>query len=495
MKCSKQEIDQIPIELVKNSHDHFLGSICEIINLCFTESKFPSSQKIAKIIPLHKKNDKYSVSNYRPISILPFLGKIIEKCIFSRLISFIKNHELLSSAQFGFIKGSSTEDAVLKMCDYIYEALNNKNFGIGTFVDLCKAFDTVSHPVLLRKLERYGCRGGPLALLRNFLSNRHQYVQIQNKFSSKKPVQIGLPQGSSLSPILFLLYINDLPSISSDLKYVLFADDTSLFLSDPSYDNLIRRFNTALELFNQWCIANRLSVNVDKTHYMHFTNRSSLLNYGQLSLNSSLLSSTSKTLFLGVTLDNSMKFNSHIDIISSKISKSIGIIFKLAPFLPTRTLINLYYSLIYPYFIYCNLVWGGTYSTHLDPLLKLQKKALRIINKKPFLHPTNELFFNNSILKLPDIHIFRMGIYMFSNNSFRSNFERSHDHNTRNSFLLLPSHQRLNSTIRSTSSRGVRIWNSIPVNIQESPSVPIFKSRFKKFLVEKYNPVFLSYAE
>ena len=191
----------------------------------------------------------------------------------NRLTSFFTKYDLLSTAQYGFLKGKSTGDALIELLEYVYMCLNEKEFLIGVSVDLCKAFDTLQHPLLLEKLERYGVRGVGLEWIRSYLSGRRQYVFINGVNSSVRHLNIGVPQGSILGPLLFLIYINDLPDMSNQLKPILFADDTTFLLSDRSFSNLIPKLNSELNLVYDWTIYNRLSVNSNKTSCMLFSNR------------------------------------------------------------------------------------------------------------------------------------------------------------------------------------------------------------------------------
>ena len=269
LKVTKQGINEIPVKLFIQSRVSFLAIICDMINTCFKLGSFPDVLKRAVVVAIHKKGDRSLTSNYRPIALLPFLSKVFERCIFKRISSFISKHNIISPSQFGFSKGKSTEDAVCCLTEHIYESLNSKNVCVNVFIDLRKAFDTINHKIVLRKLEFYGIRGLPLKLHSTYLTNRFQCVRFKTACSDLKPICIGLPQGSILAPILFLLFINDLPNISQNFKSILFADDTTLSFNHSNYTDLNTTCNVELKSFHKWTLANRLTLNVDKTNLRH----------------------------------------------------------------------------------------------------------------------------------------------------------------------------------------------------------------------------------
>ena len=357
-------------------------------------------------------------------------------------------------------------------------------------IDFQKAFDTINHSILLSKLEIYGIRGLPLQLISNYLQNRHTIVKINNAFSSPKPLHLGLPQGSVLSPILFLLYINDLPNISTSFKPILFADDTTLCFNNPDLSILNETCNSELEKFFSWTICNRLSINYDKTFIISVSNlftNTNLPNTGDIILNGSAIKTENSCKFLGVFIDKKMKFDVHIQYISKKISKNIGILFRIRDLVPHQVLKSLYYSYIYPYLYYCIVVWGGTFDVHLNPLKILQKKAIRIINKQPYLAHTTPLFFSNGILKLEDIYKYSLGIHFYKYKLYDS-YLRDHDHDTRFRDTLRIPFNRLVTSGQSVSERGSRVWNSLPDDVKGSASLRTFKYKLKAFYIGKYSP-------
>ena len=329
-----------------------------------------------------------------------------------------------------------------------------------------------------------GIRGGALNLIKSFLSNRLYKVRINSSTSDELVCNIGLPQGSILSPLLFLVYINDLFNFSTDTSIVLFADDTTLIFQDEDYDNLVSKCNSVLTNFREWTYANRLSLNVDKTFSMLFTNRR-IVTRRNLYFGTELIREQEECVFLGVKIYTKLKFYSHTRSVHSKISKSIGILFKLSTVFPLHILKIMYYSLIYPYLHYCNIIWSGTYQTHIKPLAILQKRAIRVISGESYLSHTNSLFYQHGILKFTDINTYLTALFMFKNlNNF--NTFSNHNYRTRGRFLLRPQFQRTVITQQSIKYRGPKTWNSLPNSIKSIRTLPSFKLNLRKLLISQY---------
>ena len=484
LKNSKTGLNSLPVQLLKNECEYFSPVLTSIANNSFSSGIFPKSLKTACVTPILKKGDKKIVSNYRPISVVHYASKILEKLIQNRLHSFLHRFNIISENQFGFRRGKSTQDALIKLVDYFYDSLESKEFSAAIFVDYQKAFDTVNHHILLQKLEAYGIRGMALKLFESYLTDRRQFVRIGEACSEESPCNIGVPQGTILAPLLFTLYINDLNNISNEMSLILFADDTTLLFRNPSYDQLLETCNSELVKYRKWTICNRLSLNIDKTHVFIVSNRKIQyqpeLYYGDM-----LLSVKRECLFLGVLIDDSLKFGNHIKNLSSKISKSAGILFKLNQFTPPKVMRGLYFSLVYPYLTYCNTVWGTTFNTHLQPLIRAQKRIIRIINKEPFLAHTSPLFRKLSILKFEDINYYFVSVYMYKNsNSFETT--SSHGYSTRQSVDLRTSLRRTALTQHSIFYVGPKIWNTLPLDIRNLENLNTFKRNLNIYLLSKY---------
>ena len=308
-------------------------------------------------------------------------SKILEKCMVTRINCYINKFSIISSNQFGFTKNVSTLDAIEAFSNLIYDSLDSKLHSISLFIDLRKAFDTVNHKILLYKLERYGFRGPALRWIGSYLSDRKQFVRVGSSSSNLVVTNIGVPQGSSISPILFLLYINDLVNVSDLLKVLLFADDTTLCASGINFSQLVDSVNSELIKVSDWMASNRLSLNIDKTCALIFSKCDYNIILNPIIFDSHFVNIEPYAKFLGLFVDSGLTFKNHISYICNKLSKTIGILHKIKHFVPTNIMKKLYYSLAYPYFTYCNAVWGNTFPTHLKPLIILQKKTNPYNNK------------------------------------------------------------------------------------------------------------------
>ena len=235
--------------------------------------------KIAKVIPLHKGGSTEQVNNFRPISLLSIFDKIIEKLMHKRLYHFLEVHKILYENQFGFRKNNSTAHSLMDITEKIKESIDSGKFGCGVFIDLKKAFDTVNHEILITKLEHYGIRGSILKWFESYLTNRKQYVFYNGVSSDIASITCGVPQGSVLGPLLFLLYINDLPNISNKLLFFLFADDTNIYYESTNLQDLEKTMNKELKLLSLWVNLNRLALNVGKTNFVIFRSPQRSLNH------------------------------------------------------------------------------------------------------------------------------------------------------------------------------------------------------------------------
>jgi hypothetical protein len=260
--------DHLKPSIIKLIADHIAQPISHVINLCFQQALFPIELKQANITPIYKAGDPTLFHNYRPISILPVFSKLFERLLHTRLITFFDRCNIISPSQFGFRKQHSTEQALASTVERISSELDQGNDVIGIFLDLKKAFDTVNFDILIRKLEFYGVRGTPLALIRNYLNDRTQRTVLSNYHSNPLKCSCGVPQGSILGPLLFIIYLNDLPNSLSNAFTTMYADDTNVFLSGKNLPQLTASLNLELESLSCWFQSNRLSLNVDKTHAM-----------------------------------------------------------------------------------------------------------------------------------------------------------------------------------------------------------------------------------
>ena len=262
--------DGVSPRVVKGVARELSGSLSRLFNCCMREGHYPACFKVARVVPVFKGGDPTLFSNYRPVSVLPVLSQLFERVIQTRLVGFLERHRVIVLGQYGFRAGHSTAMAVLDMVERVRGAWGRGNAALGVFIDLKKAFDTVDHGLLLAKLEHYGVRGGTLGLLGDYLRGRSQYVVYGGYESERGGVSCGVPQGSVLGPLFFLLYVNDMARACGGLDLVLFADDTNIFAEGRDRAELFGRVNRGLGELSRWFRCNRLTLNLKKTEYVYF---------------------------------------------------------------------------------------------------------------------------------------------------------------------------------------------------------------------------------
>ena len=392
--------DRMSNKLIKFLKEELSGPLKLIINQSIEHSIFPDLMKIAKVTPLYKKDDVHKLINYRPISVLPVMSKIFERVLHNQLCEYFNRNDLLYSSQYGFRGKHSTELAALELIDRIILEMDHDEIPLSLFLDLSKAFDTIDHQILLDKLYFYGIKGNALQLIRSYLSNRYQYVKYKDAVSEALLITKGVPQGSILGPLLFIIYINDLASVSNHLHPIIYADDTTLLANLSVFSTGLVDVNDELNKYSTWMKVNQLSLNSSKSKAMVFHMPQKKVRIPELFIDGKSIEFVSSFNFLGIFLDSNMSWKTHTNFISVKIAKVIGILNKLKHFLPTSVLFNIYNSLLLPHMNYGLLLWYKSTSR----IFILQKKAIRAIACSNYNAHTSKLFRDLRLLKLDDLY-------------------------------------------------------------------------------------------
>ena len=414
-------LDGLNNRLIKEIKQFIIAPLTVICNLTFTTGVFPECWKIASVVPIHKAGRKDVFGNYRPISLLSSFSKILEKVMNKRLMLFLENNALLSSKQFGFRRGRSTEDAVSLLVDRVVSYLDKGLPCIGVFLDLAKAFDTVSLPILLRKLELFGIRGKALEWFSSYLCRRRQCVRVGSLVSDMENINFGVPQGSILGPTLFVLYINDL--LLYDLPntdVICYADDTALIFHDNSWDSVFRRAEQGLQEVHGWLKNNLLTLNVSKTRYLcfHKTAASAPQRDSTIKIHSCITSSVSSCScssilrathlkYLGVIIDERLVFDQHIAATAARVRKLIYSMKLLRDIADVDVLKGIYSALCLPVLTYCLSVWGGAGSSRMIHLERAQRALLKVMFRRPFRYATHLLYNMAQVLTVRQLFIKR----------------------------------------------------------------------------------------
>ena len=478
------DIYGISTKLVKDGGVVMIEIITILFNMSISQGKFPDALKNAKVVPIHKDDSRLEMSNYRPISLLPTLSKIFEKLMYARLISFFSKHEILYENQFGFQSNMSTDYAVNQVLNHIIKTLEKNEIGICIFLDFAKAFDTVNHEILLDKLEHYGIRGIALNWIRNYLTNRMQCTEIGDTQSELELIKCGVPQGSVLGPLLFLIYINDIVESSKLFNFTLFADDTSLYYSCKNTTNLENIINCELAKISDWLSANRLSLNVGKSKLLYFTNKNrNTLKDIEIKINGETLKEVDSAKYLGVHMDNALSWKVHTNNIKLRLSKGISMLAKIRHYVPESVRRSLYFTFINSHTGYNLLNWGTAPSTYIDTISAKTRKAIRLISFANKDEPSLPLFKKHSILPLEKDFELKQTIFMWKlengliPKSLASNFRTSRNR-------VIPILNRLESSAKHITYAGPKIWQKLPDEIKNIAFPKSFSKAVKNHLLQ-----------
>jgi len=487
----------IPTNLLKAGSSFLATPISYMINQSFNLGIFPSVLKLSKVIPVYKSGSPELCANYRPISLLSNLSKILEKAMHKRINEFLNKFNLIYKLQFGFRKHHSTNHALINLITCVFEKLDAGEYACGLFLDLQKAFDTVNQNILLKKLAVYGIRGVCLNWFESYLHGRRQFVAIENENSEVEGMEFGVPQGSILGPLLFLIYINDFRLCLSSGTAQHFADDTIILNSSKSTKKIKANMSRDITSIYDWLCANRLSLNAKKTEVMLFQPKNKKeFTKMTLKIKETKISVSNKVKYLGVILDSRLTWRDHLSELSKKLSRANGLLSKIRHYADTGTLVSLYYSLFHSHMTYGSLAWGSARKDELNRIQKLQNQALRIMTFSDFREPTSTLFSKFGILKLDGV--INMNLHLFMHDwyhlklpeAFINFFNFSANSSTRLSALhklTLPTRRTESYGSSNIKFKGASVYNQlIDLNININKSKNLFKKEIKTLLMAAY---------
>ena len=490
-------IDEIPPKVLKWGAQTFVPLLTKLFNVCINEGIYPDSLKLARVVPVFKDGNKNDVTSYRPISILSQFNRIFEKLLRDRLYNFLGKK--IYKKQFGFQPKHSTEQPVLDLKEHIIENCSKKMVSCILFLDLKKAFDSVSHQILLKKLEYYGVRGVALDLFKSYLSNRKQITRIHDDVSVFDLIEWGVPQGSVLGPLLFLIFINDIP-LASDLSTWLFADDTVLVESAKNLSLLELKMNEQVEKVQAWLLANKLSVHyVDKSKYMLVNSNNNIrVEDGcfELKMANHILDRTKTYKYLGIIVDEKFSWADHINAVCKKLSQAAGIIFKVRYLLSRDALMLLYHSLVGQKLRYGLICWATATNFLLNKVDVLHNKIVRYLTFSKACSRVWPLYCKLNVLSLDILIELEWGkvMYKFQNDmlpkAFDCYFRRpSHHHATRYAKQKNFEQVRTNTAKERTLLKfiGPKKWSEIPLVVKEAFSLKIFTAMYRTHLIDTHD--------
>ena len=397
--------DELSARFLQLCAPHVAEPLTYIFNASISTGVYPDHLKIARVTPIFKKGSRDDPGNYRPISVLSTVNKIFERILHNRLYKYLTKFNILYEYQFGFRKGHSTTQALVDITDRIKFAIDKKELTCGIFIDLTKAFDTVDHNILLQKMHNYGIRGNIHNLFKSYLSNRQQFVKVNNAKSNLKSINCGVPQGSVLGPLLFIIYINDIANSCKEGLFRIFADDTGIFCHSDTIDSLVTKAEEIIKKVSEWFKANKLTLNISKTSYVIFKPKrmSNIEIPDTISYQDIKIHRETQVKYLGLTIDEHMCWDKHTNEICTKLKSFFPLFYNIQQYLDMEHIKTIFYSMIYSRLKYGSIVTGLTSDENINKLQTLHNKLLKVLSHKNYRYSTNKLHNELSILKVKDM--------------------------------------------------------------------------------------------
>ena len=486
-------LDRISARIIRESADQISFAICKIFNCSLETGVFPDDWKFAKVTPLFKQGERNDINNYRPISVISVIAKVFERIIYDQLYSFLSVNHIISERQSGFRSLHSTLTALIEATDSWAYNIDRGNFNAVVFLDLKKAFDTVDHEILLTKLFAYGIQGVAYNWFESYLDNRKQQCFVNGSLSNTTTIKCGVPQGTILGPLLFILYINDLPNCLIHSQSRMYADDTSLSYADQDPNSVETCLNQDLDKISIWLSANKLTLNMKKTEFMLIGSRQKLNTLATtpvLKIDQAPVKQVSTTKSLGVVLDDRLTWHDQIEHLCKKIASGIGALKRIRQFVPPSTLHLIFKTLVQPHFDYCDIVWGSCGETLSTKLQKLQNRAARVLTFSSYDTDANQLISDlgwNTLSTQRDKH---KAILVFKSlNGLTPEYlgsrfisrEDTNPYSLRDSMnkLAIPL-PRTNYYKNSFAYSGAVLWNSLPSEVRQTGSLREFRNVLNK---------------
>ena len=487
--------DGLSNTLLKSIYLSILPALNIIFNKSLSKGEFPDNMKLALVKPLYKAKSRSDMNNYRPISLLPVISKVLEKLVHIRVMKFFNRHKVLYEGQYGFRSGRSTSDAILDLTGNILDGYNKGMYTLGLFLDMTKAFDCINHQILFRKLELYGIRGIALDWFKSYLGKRSLKVALGNVLSEEFPVSCGTPQGSVLGPLLYIIIANDMPKCLKFANSIMFADDTTIFMSGRNLKFLYRKMNDDLNRLTLWFNKNNLSLNIGKSYAVLFKTRTKLANYqGNITIDGVNVKQVPSVKFLGVHIDQHLDWNTHCQYLLTKLAMgnySLSMTKNMLPYFSKKIV---YQTNVESHLSYGISAWGPMANgSILRKLIVKQNTAIRAISNIKRRVRILPYYKKGKLLKLEDMiekSLLNLS-YRYINDTLPQRIVNlyefiNHQHNTRNNNNLRTPHHNLQIYNKSFLAKAPQLWQNLPQNMKDKPTIKSFNKYITKWKVENY---------
>ena len=484
-------LDNVSSYILKEAFKILIAEVTFMYNLSIRFSKFPDAWKQALVIPIPKVGNPSLVQNYRPISLLPLPGKILEKLVHKQLSNYLEMDELLVDEQHGFRKGHSTTHAVAQLSNYVSKKLDSRMATLVAYIDFRKAFDCVQHPLLINKLARLGAGGMVLDWVRSYLSNRTQRVYANNVYSPTQVITQGVPQGSVLGPLFYIIYANDISKIVKNCEIALYADDTVLFTANSNFGKSVNNLQDDLNSLNVWCKNNGILANTDKTKVMVFgtPNMLSKLPSYEVKLDDTLLQVVTAYKYLGITLDSQLKYNLHVNRLIGSVTAKLKQFQRMRSFLNTKAALMVYKNMLLPILEYGDIFLTAATNINKKRLQVIQNKGLRCALGRNIETSTSELHREARLLQLKyrrEQHLLNFMYDQAQNTDMlRSRNASAVRTRTSNKKLLKVRRPRTESFRKSLAYVGPKKWNQLQEVFHHTQSKQTYKMLVNQMLWDK----------